>query len=179
MNKVRFLIMILLTAASIVIVAGCSKDKNDNNPITPGGGNTGNGSNGSQASVFINGEGFNLLQLIAKDGAAYYSADDNATYTSIVTKSGSDTLMVLLATKGKAKGEYNWNDSEGISYLIIANDDEYISYVSINSGITTITEYGEVNGYVKGTFSGSVYKDANGDPVDIDGSFSIKRIADQ
>jgi len=86
--------------------------------------------------------------------------------------------MILLATTGKETGTFKWNDSEAISYLIVASEDGYQSYVSINSGKTVITEYGNVNGFVKGTFSGSVFNE-NNHPVDIDGSFSIKRIKDQ
>lgn len=181
MEKFNFFFLVLLTAASIVIVSGCSKDSKSSNPLIPGnGGNNGNNGNGngSQASVFINGDGFDLLQLTANDGASYYSTEENSTYTSIVVKAGADTVLILLATSGRQTGTFSWNESEAISYLIVTGD-EYIPYVSANSGKTTISEYGNVNGYIKGTFSGSVYKSETNDPVDIDGSFSIKIIADQ
>jgi|GEM_PF-5507946 len=180
MEKIKFILLILLTSASIVIVSGCSKDSKNSNPVTPGnsGGNGNPGNVESQASVFVNGEGFDLLQLNTKEGAAYYSPVNNSTYTSIVVRTGSDTLMILLATRGKETGTFKWNDSDAISYLIVASENGYKSYVSVNSGETKITEYGSVNGLIKGTFSGSVFND-NNNPVDIDGSFAIKRIKDQ
>jgi hypothetical protein len=144
--------LILLTAASIIIVIGCSKDSKNNNPLNPGSGDDNENENsGNQASVFINGDGFDLLQLYPTEGAAYYSPEENSTYSSIIAKTGTDTLLTLLATTDKEKGIFNWDNSEAISYLIVTRSDGYISYVSVNSGKTTITEYGDVNGYIKGT----------------------------
>jgi hypothetical protein len=70
----------------------------------------------------------------------------------------------------------NWTDTEAISYLIVGGDDGYIPYVSVNSGSTIITEYGNIDDYVKGSFSGSVYESETNDPVDIDGTFLIKEL---
>lgn len=178
MEKIKFLLIVLLTAATIVIVSGCSKDSKSSNPLNPGNGNLGN-NNGNQVSVKINGDGFDNISLNVNEGAAYYSTDENATYTSIVIKTNSDTLMILLAASGKQTGEYEWNDIDGAAFLINARSDGYIAYSSSNSGSTNITEYGEVNGFVKGNFAGSVYESIGGESVDIEGTFSIKRIADQ
>jgi len=78
MERVKFFLLVLLTAATLVIVSGCSKDSKNSNPLVPGNGNNNGdpGSSGNQASVFVNGEGFDLLQLTSKEGAAYYSPEE-------------------------------------------------------------------------------------------------------
>ena len=180
MEKLKLVFLVLLTAATLVIVSGCSKNSKGSNPFDPvDGGNNEGGNTGSQASVTINGEQFDNIHLNVSGGASYYLSDENSTYTSIVGRTGSDSLLILLAFTGKGTGTFEWNDSDAISYLIIPQSDKYITYVSINSGSTTITEYGKVNEYVKGNFSGSVYDSETNEPVDITGTFSIKRIEDR
>lgn len=178
MEKFKFILLVLLTAVTLLIVSGCSKDSKDSNPIVPDINNGTNNNTGNQATIKINGDVFQNVQLKANDGASYYSPEENSTFTSIVAKAGTDTLLVLLGTAGKSTGTFNWNDTEAIAYLIIPGN-EYATYVSVNSGSTTITEFGNVNSYVKGTFAGSLYKAETNEPVDIEGTFSIKRIEDQ
>jgi len=175
MEKFKFVLLVLLTAATLLIVTGFS---NSSNPLNSGNAGNDTANTGNQVNVTVNGDGFNHIQLNAADGAAYYSSYENLTYTSIVAKAGTDTLLILLSIAGKETGTFEWNDSEATSYLVIPNDG-YTSYTSVNSGSTTITEFGGINGFVKGSFSGSVYKSETNEPVDIEGTFSIKRIEDK
>lgn len=178
MEKIKFILLVLLTAATLVIVSSCSKDSSGN-PLEPEGNNGKGNNSGSQASVTLNGDGFNNEKITAFDGAVYYDRENDATYLSITAKAGSDTAIVLLAFASDKTGTFLWDNEEGVAYLILASQSKVIGYVSSNSGSVTITEYGAVNQYVKGRFEGVVYQDNTNIELTLSGTFSVKRISDQ
>lgn len=164
----------LALAAFVLIFAfsGCKKD--DDDPVAPGGNN--NNTGGMSASVTLNGDGFNNKSLNFNAASAGYS---NSEALTGVVFSGADSITVSLVFAGKTTGTYTVsvgsdNELEN-GFVIIKGSSKY--YIS-KGGSIKVTEYGNVGGYIKGTFNGTAEDEYTNTTVSVSGSFSALRQPD-
>jgi hypothetical protein len=173
MDKIKFVLLFLLTAAALLIVTGSSKDTSGYS-LPSGEDNMVN-----RASVILNGSSFNNIHFNTTDVKAYYAAVSNITNFSITAKSGSDSIVIFIAFYGNQTGSFQWDNETGVVYLITGGSSGTAGYMSDNSGTVTIEEYGIAGNVIKGSFSGKVYEGNTNDEVTLSGSFSVKRESEQ
>lgn len=160
-----------------MVAAGCSKKSN--NPAGPdlGSGNPQNPNNGASAQVEIIIDG---VKYNANAGGSYFVPSENLTYTAFWGASNNDSLTVTVVFPGQELSTHSWGlDNSGV-YMVKGTGSNIKAYVSDNNGgATIITQYGNVNQNIEGTFSGFLYDVQSGDSIEVFSSFLVKRMPDQ
>lgn len=160
-HKIHFVVVILVGIMGFI---SCSK-KSDN-PVAPGGNQT------TELKLTIG-----TKQITFNQGTGGYAVAENVSYIQFTTAEAGDTLLFIMIFAGKATGTQNWdvNNDQG-AILIQYGASGTLIYSPLN-GSTSITAYGNVGGYISGTFTGQL-QDSNGSSVNVSGNFSVQRIAD-
>ncbi len=165
-------------AVAALTVLSCKKD---NDP--PSGGSGGGGTTPpATASVrfTINGDGFSgqVVDLSPPTGtgeARYSPEDDETAGTSAINA----TNMFFMTFEGNTTGTQLCNGGTGeMGFSFQVNGQQYLNYTDT----MTITEYGAVGGWVRGTFGGTVIRvngaSAGTQATITNGTFNLKRMSD-
>jgi hypothetical protein len=165
MKTKQLSIMIIAMIIGLISVS-CSKDSK-NDPVDE--------ITSSELSFVVNGDVYsNQSFKFDKEGMALYDAAMLATGCEFTDAANNS---VLLGFEGNASGSFAVNDSDN---SMVVNYDNNTTILALTQGTITITKYGNVGGWITGTFTGSgvVSHDYN-EPVAItikDGKFSVKRV---
>jgi hypothetical protein len=164
MKKIKFYLLTLVIGSALII-GGCG----DDNPVDPGpGGTTASG------NFTLNGGGYDNQTINITAGGAEYDPAENRTGVALYGVAGNDTTTVVLIFPGNQTGTFNFDIDSSFAafYTNLAN--YYIS----SEGSTTITTYGSVGNNISGTFSHTVSNVNLTDNIEINGTFSARRIPD-
>lgn len=160
-HKIKFVVIILV---GIIGFISCSK-KSDN-PVAPGGSQT------TELKLT-----FGTQQITFNQGTGGYAVAENVSYVQFTKSEAGDTLLFIMLFAGKATGNQNWDVNNDLGPVLIQYvASGIIAYTPI-SGSTNITAYGNVGGYISGTFNGQL-QDQSGSSMNVNGNFSVQRIAD-
>ena len=108
-------------------------------------------------------------------GNTTYNAKDSLTAYNIA---GAGTYLSGMAFNpyGNFNANFSGNNIGTFNLNLTHSDALMTSYTSVQGTTVTITEYGNVGGYIAGTFSGNVVRDSSTIITAISGSFRIKRV---
>ncbi|MDX2130053.1 MAG: hypothetical protein SFU91_13550 [Chloroherpetonaceae bacterium] len=177
MNYARILIIAVFT----IVFSSC---KSDNNPTDSGG--TGgqsssftlNGTTYTTTSVTplannvtstIDGETFRLNSFVP-DAFGVYVATETTTVCGISGTSGGTSVGILLGFSGQTTGTYQMvEDGSSAIGLTVGS----VTYLSL-SGQIVVSEYGNVGGRIRGTFSGTFTTGSTTVQIP-NGSFNVTR----
>jgi hypothetical protein len=165
MKTKQLSIMIIAMIIGLISVS-CSKDSK-NDPIDE--------ITSSELSFVVNGDVYNNQSFkFDKEGMALYDAAMQSTGCEFTDASDNS---VLLAFKGNSSATLTVDDSDNSMVVYYDNN---TTIIGLTAGTITITKYGNVNGMITGTFSGTGFvSHGYNEPVDItikDGKFSVKRV---
>lgn len=160
-HKMKFALIIL-----VVIIGFISCSKKSDNPVAPGGGQT------TELKLT-----FGTQQITFNQGAGGYAINEDVSYVQFTKSEAGDTLLFIMLFAGKATGNQNWDVTNDLGPVLIQyGASGIVAYTPIN-GSTSITAYGNVGGYISGTFTGQL-EDPSGSSMNVNGNFSVQRIAD-
>uniref|UniRef100_A0A832DHK9 Uncharacterized protein n=1 Tax=Ignavibacterium album TaxID=591197 RepID=A0A832DHK9_9BACT len=160
-NSLKILFFVLIGALGFI---SCSK-KSDN-PVAPGGSQT------TELKLTIG-----TQQITFNQGIGGYAINENVSYVQFTKAESGDTLLFIMIFDGKATGNQNWNVNNDLGVILFQYGASGTIIFSPLNGSTNITAYGNVGGYISGTFTGQL-QDQNGSSVNINGNFSVQRSAD-
>lgn len=163
------------TIVLTIVIAGCSKNS-ENNPLNPGNG----GPNNSTGKVVLNGSGWSNSEVNFSLAVGYYIPQENLTYVEMFHAQNGDTLVVAIAFPGNQTGTYEWAEESYGAYLVDMRGNATSSvYYPKPGGQTVITEFGNVNHRIKGTYSGILVSALSTDSVTVSGNFDVVRMPDE
>jgi len=156
----------VLLSISLLLI---SCDKKDETTTGPDSGSPGSGSNsGSTYFTFkVNGVAQNFSQY---NTVGYYYSASNGTYIT-TSPSGFSYPSVNLGFPGKTTGTFTQTSGGWLDYTDANNVDYY--YEPSTCSIT-VTQYGDVGGYIVGTFS-AVKHSSSSTATITEGIFSVRR----
>ncbi len=179
MGKIFFRIVIVFSISLFVLFSGCSK-KSDSNPVAAGDQTTGAG------SITLNGGGYNNTVINFSIGMAAYSSTDQVTNCIFYGKSGSDSVLVVVAFAGTATGNYQWEEFNQnssfmngviVSFYNSSGNNKYC--VPKATGQTSVIKYGTVGQTIEGSFNGSTQEIVSSSVISVSGSFKATRVPDE
>jgi hypothetical protein len=159
------------------VLTGCKKDDDDPPPSSGGGGTV---TETAQVRFTIDGDGASdqdvTINAVSGSGLAAYSTTDNETAGSILANAQNQFQLVF---DGNATATLTCTGGVGqLGIGLRFNDQQYIS----QNNTVTITEYGAVGGWVRGSFSGTVLRANGASPGTVatisGGTFKFKRTSD-
>lgn len=168
MNHITRILFFLAVSFILIPFSGCS---DDDAVVTP------TPTNNTEVTFTVNGGAYsNKSFTIQGNSAAVYDPNEKLTGITFAGKEGTKNISCTIGWGGTSTGTRSWgtnnpHDSASVEFM----DDTYI--YSSEQGTLTITEFGAVGGYVKGTFSGSFSLFLSGQTVTVtNGKFTAKRI---
>jgi hypothetical protein len=157
--------MCVLLSASLFFVS-CNKDEES---TTSPGSSTGTGSGSTYLTFKVNGIAMDLTQ---SGPIGFYSTSSSSLGTYITSSPSGFTHPELdLGFPGKTTGTFTDANGGWLDYTD-ANNVNY--YYSPSTCSITVTQYGDVGGYIVGTFSATKHSSTSTATI-TDGKFSVKR----
>lgn len=154
---------ILILLVGIIGFFACSK-KSDN-PVAPGNQTT---------ELKLT---FGSQQLTFTNGIGGYAINDDISYIQFTKAEAGDTLLFFMIFNGKTTGNQTWDSSGDTGVLLYQFGTSGVFIFSPSNGSTNITAYGNVGGFISGTFNGQL-TDQNNSTVNVNGTFSVQRSSD-
>ena len=162
LRRVLFLNMIVLLSASLFFVS-CNKDETTTGPNS---GSTGTGS--TYLTFKVNG----VVTDLSKSATGYYSTSSSSPGTYITSSpSGFTHPEIDLGFSGKTTGTFTETTGGWLDYTDANNVDYYYSPYTCT---ITVTQYGNVGGYIAGTFTATKYSSSSTATI-TEGKFSVIR----
>ena len=157
-----FLNMFVLLSASLFLVS-CNKDETTIGP------NSGSTSAGSTYLIFkVNG----IAMDLSNSATGYYSTSSSSPGTYITSSPSGFTYPELdLGFPGKTTGTFTDANGAWLDYTDANNVDYYYNPSTCS---ITVTQYGNVGGYIVGTFT-AIKHSSNSTATITEGKFSVKR----
>ncbi|MCB0734356.1 MAG: hypothetical protein H6608_11325 [Flavobacteriales bacterium] len=182
MRKLKYMLFVMMIAPMIIIGTGCGGDEPTPTP-TP----TDTTAKDTVLAGFK--AGFDKYELVLDNNQSdgHYRAADGKTIIFIVgysEKAGGGVVdgkgEVEIVFPGKTTGSFSQSSDDVTLEVATGTPPSRIEYsYDANSNIkVNITEYGEVGGKIKGTFSGTLKSGINSRDIS-GGYFEVVRSADQ
>lgn len=173
-------ISFFMSLVLMLFAAGCSKDANNGNPVGPGG-NTGTN------SITLNGGGYTNRTIQLTSSSSFYNSASGVTiagFAGIIDN--NDSIYVTLTFKGNSSANYQIKSGEqdNIIFILIGRKTNHenireITTTDQDTGLIRVTSYGQVGSAVAGTFTTTATQLNDNQKVNLTGSFSATRQANQ